>query len=74
MPESEVVLGVRVSAVAHALGVSRSTCYRLIHAGVIPCANVGRSLVVPRAALEALLRGEPQPGGDGEVVPEGGTR
>jgi len=38
------------------LGVGRNTCYRLIHAGVIPVLRLGRTIRVPRPALEDLLR------------------
>lgn len=40
---------------AHYLGISRGLCYRLIHDGTIPAVRFGRRLVIPVAALEAIL-------------------
>lgn len=45
-----------VEEVADALGVSRSSAYEAVRAGEIPSVRVGRRILVPRAALEELLR------------------
>lgn len=37
------------------LGVSRSYAYELVRPGEIPCMRLGRRIVVPARALEALL-------------------
>lgn len=39
------------------LGISRGLCYRLIANGTLPAVRLGRRLVIPVAALEALLKG-----------------
>lgn len=45
----------RVSAVAEALDLSRSTTYELIQAGVIPAIKLGKSWRVPSEDLDAKL-------------------
>ena len=40
------------------LGLGRGTVYGLIREGVIPSVKLGRSVRVPRAALERMLDGE----------------
>ena len=37
------------------LGVSRSYAYELVRQGVLPCMRLGRRIVIPVRALEALL-------------------
>lgn len=44
-----------VVEVAAALRVSRATVYRLVHAGSLPGKRLGRSVRVPRQALEDFL-------------------
>jgi excisionase family DNA binding protein len=44
-----------VPEVAAMLRIARSTAYRLIRAGQIPCVRVGEQIRVPRAAMERLL-------------------
>ena len=39
------------------LGISRGLCYRLLANGTLPAVRLGRRLVIPVAALEALLKG-----------------
>lgn len=43
---------------ARELGISRHTAYQCAKLGQIPTIRLGRRLVVPRARLEAMLRGE----------------
>ena len=43
---------------ARELGISRCTAYQCAKLGQIPTIRLGRRLVVPRARLEAMLRGE----------------
>lgn len=50
-----------VVEVAAALRVSRATIYRLVHSGVLPAVQVGRSVRVPRDAVHAFLRRSPAP-------------
>lgn len=46
----------KVSEVAAELRLSRMTIYRLIRAGDLASVRVGRSLRVPRTAVEEILR------------------
>ncbi len=39
------------------LGVSRTTAYECVRTGQLPSVRLGRRIVVPRAAIEALLAG-----------------
>lgn len=43
------------------LGIGRASAYEAARTGQIPTIRLGRRLVVPRAALERLLNGEPRP-------------
>ncbi len=44
------------------LGISRAFAYELVARGELPSLRLGRRLLVPRRALEALLRvGDDQP-------------
>ena len=45
-----------VAEVAAMMRVSKMTVYRLVHAGDLPAARVGRSFRVPRSAVEDYLR------------------
>lgn len=57
-----------VDAVAKLLHVSRASAYRAVHAGEIPSIRVGHRLLVPTAALLALL------GMDGGRLPAVGAQ
>jgi excisionase family DNA binding protein len=46
-----------VAEVASMMRVSKMTVYRLVHAGDLPAARVGRSFRVPKHAVEDYLRG-----------------
>lgn len=48
-------LGLTVDEVAYELGIGRTTAYTRCRTGEIPVLRLGRRLVIPRAALEALL-------------------
>ena len=48
-------LTVTVEEAAAALGISRGLAYQLVHRGEIPSVRLGRRIVVPRRALEAVL-------------------
>ncbi|MEE8550029.1 MAG: helix-turn-helix domain-containing protein [Gemmatimonadota bacterium] len=45
---------------AELLGLGRHTAYEGVRSGVIPSVRVGRRILVPRVALEKLLRGDGQ--------------
>ena len=45
-----------VAEVAAAMRVSKMTVYRLVHAGDLPAARVGRSYRVPEDAVDEYLR------------------
>ena len=51
-----------VAEAAQVLGIGRSAAYAASRSGQIPVLRVGRRLLVPRAALEALLAAPPQRG------------
>lgn len=53
-PLSEVQF-LTVAEVAAAMRVSKMTVYRLVHAGELPAARVGRSYRVPKQAVDAYL-------------------
>ena len=42
-------------------GVSRPTAYKLAAQNILPVLRLGHRLVVPKARLEAMLKGELQP-------------
>jgi len=44
-----------VSQAAVILGISRSSAYECVRVGSIPSIRLGRRIVVPRGALDALL-------------------
>lgn len=52
---SDIALLLRPDEVARALSVSRSGVYRLIGEGQLPSVRVGKSLRVPRVALERWI-------------------
>ena len=52
-----------VEQVAEMLRISRSTAYRCVESGEIPCLRLRRRIVVPAAAIDAMLAGAvPLPG------------
>jgi excisionase family DNA binding protein len=52
-------LTVSVVAAAQLLGISRALAYELVARGELPCLRLGRRVVIPRRALEALVE-EPE--------------
>jgi excisionase family DNA binding protein len=48
-------LTLTVEEAAALLGVSRALGYELVARGEIPCLRLGRRIVVPRRAIEAML-------------------
>ncbi len=55
-PMENTRLLLRATEVATALGIGRSLAYQMIAAGVLPTVRLGRSVRVPRAALEDWIR------------------
>jgi excisionase family DNA binding protein len=55
-PDLRRVQFLTVAEVAAMMRVSKMTVYRLVHAGEMPAARVGRSFRVPRQAVEDYLR------------------
>lgn len=45
-----------VCEAASLLGIGRNSAYEGVRRGEIPAVKVGRRLLIPRAALDALLR------------------
>jgi excisionase family DNA binding protein len=56
--KSTAGLTMTIESVARELGISRNTAYECARTGQIPTVRLGRRLLVPRAALESMLRGE----------------
>ncbi|MCH8813922.1 MAG: helix-turn-helix domain-containing protein [Chloroflexi bacterium] len=54
-------LTMTVQEAGEALGLSRNSAYEACKTGAIPTLIIGRRILVPRAQLEAMLRGEKQP-------------
>jgi excisionase family DNA binding protein len=48
-------LTLTVEEAGQLLGVSRSYAYELVRQGALPCLRLGRRIVIPVRALEALL-------------------
>jgi len=57
MTESTAVL--TVTETAQLLRLARNTCYAAVKRGAIPSLRIGRRLLIPRDALERMLRGRP---------------
>ncbi len=55
IPDPAQVPTLTVDAVAKFLHVSRASAYQAVHSGEIPSLRVGRRILVPTAALLALL-------------------
>ena len=49
-------LSLTVMEAAEVLGISRTLAYALVARGELPSLRMGRRIVVPRRALEALLQ------------------
>jgi len=48
-----------VAEAAKLLRLARNTCYAAVKRGEIPSVRIGSRLLVPRDALERMLRGRP---------------
>ena len=59
MREAEVSLVLTVPEAARLLGISRTHAYGLVSRGELVHVRLGRRIVVPRHALDALLRVPP---------------
>ena len=46
---------VPVDVAAELLGISRASAFRAVHRGQLPSIRLGRRIVIPTAALRALL-------------------
>ena len=64
MPDLDDMLAFSVAETARLLGLSREGAYQAIHRGDIPAVRIGKRILVPRAALEQLLRTASLPQGD----------
>ena len=51
-------LTMTVDEAAQKLGISRNTAYACARSGELPIIRLGKRMLVPRAALEAMVRGE----------------
>jgi excisionase family DNA binding protein len=49
-----------VEAAAKRLRIGRNQCYEAVARGELPAIKIGRRILIPVAALDALLRGEPR--------------
>lgn len=48
-------LTLTVEEASRVLGVSTSYAYELVHRGELPCMRLGRRIVIPIRALDALI-------------------
>lgn len=48
-------LTLTVEEASQVLGVSTSYAYELVHRGELPCMRLGRRIVIPIRALDALI-------------------
>ncbi|MFD1983539.1 helix-turn-helix domain-containing protein [Mesorhizobium newzealandense] len=49
---------ITIAEAAKALGIGRNAGYEAAHRGEIPTIKIGKRILVPRAALDKMLRGE----------------
>jgi excisionase family DNA binding protein len=57
MHDSKTRSTLNVEEVAAQLGISRAVAYEAVRTGRIPSLRIGRRLLVPRRALDAMLDG-----------------
>lgn len=57
-----------VEEAAEVLGLSRNSAYEGIRSGDIPAIRVGRRLLIPKVALDRLLREGAENGNEGRVA------
>jgi excisionase family DNA binding protein len=60
MQTNEVVIAVGMTEAARRLGLSTRTVATLVLRRELPSRKVGRRRIIPVAALEAFVRGEPR--------------
>jgi excisionase family DNA binding protein len=58
-----------VGEVARVLGCSRTSAYRWARNGTLPAIRLGRRVVVPKAAVDAMLRTIPAPVAEPKTAP-----
>jgi excisionase family DNA binding protein len=63
-----------VEEAARVLGIARGSAYEAARVGHLPTIRIGRRLLVPRAALERLLGGDPGPPVATPLGPRDGRR
>jgi excisionase family DNA binding protein len=56
MAKQEVPLLLRAPEVASLLGISRARAYELVATGALPSIRIGRSVRIPREALETWIK------------------
>ena len=66
MVQGEKRLTFTVVEAATLLGIGRNSAYEVIKSGILPSVQIGRRILIPRAALERFLLkvGQPENGGD----------
>ena len=66
MVQGEIRLTFTVVEAATLLGIGRNSAYEAIKSGILPSVQIGRRILIPRAALERFLLkvGQPENGGD----------
>ena len=66
MVQGEKRLTFTVVEAATLLGIGRNSAYEAIKSGILPSVQIGRRILIPRAALEQFLLkvGQPENGGD----------
>ena len=52
-------LAYTVEEVAELLGIGRSSAYQAVHSGDIPSLRIGRRFLIPKQALDEMLRAVP---------------
>ena len=67
---SDEPLLLRVEEVARLLGVGRTTVYALVAAQKLPVVRIGRSVRIPREALEQWIREKVDGDADDEGAPK----
>ena len=55
MVDTQAKLTLTVQEAATLLGIGRNSAYEAIKTGTIPSVQIGRRILVPRAALERML-------------------
>jgi len=66
--EHQLKLTLTVPEVAALLRISRGSCYEAIRTGQIPSLRFGRSIRIPRYALQQLLNAQGNDGKNEDVV------